>query len=156
MAPDEIVRQITARFPGVIPKASWGEVSLFYNPGGVLPNGVYFCTIKDHDGDNDKASALNRDGVFRLAIGLAPEDYRNLFGEKPARPAKGGTVNTGHDFTELGVLMPHPVYAWMGWAQILCPTEEAFAGMISLLEGAHRAAVVKFTSSLQKYLKASR
>jgi hypothetical protein len=45
--PKNIVENIVTEFDGVIPKASWGETSLFYNPGQVLPNGVYFCTIKE-------------------------------------------------------------------------------------------------------------
>lgn len=144
MSPNEIIDAIVCRLPGVMPKASWGETSLFYNPGKLLPNGVYFCTIKDHDGENDKASNLNRTGVFRLAIGLPPSTYRKLFGEKPARPAKGGVVETGHDFGALNELMPHPVYAWMSWVQILSPTEETFANIFSIIEEAHQAAVVKF------------
>mgnify|MGYP000411843739 CR=1 FL=1 len=56
MQPKNIVEKITNEFSGVVPKASWGETSLFYNPGKLLPNGVYFCTIKEKNGDNDKAS----------------------------------------------------------------------------------------------------
>jgi Family of unknown function (DUF6194) len=90
MTPDRIVEALCAVLPGVVPKSSWGETSLFYNPGLSLPSGVYFCTIKQHDGENDQASRLNRDGVFRLAIGLKPLSYVGLFGNPPERPAKGG------------------------------------------------------------------
>jgi hypothetical protein len=144
MNPSEIVEAIVSRLAGVVPKASWGETAVFYNPDNLLPNGVYFCTIKEHDGANDKSSNLNREGIFRVAIGLSAESYGRLFGPKPARPAKGGIVNTGHDFSRVNDFMPHPIYAWMSWAQILSPTQERFAEILPFIEEAHRTAVIKF------------
>lgn len=149
---EEIIAAINDRFEGLAPKASWGETSLFYNPGRVLPNGVYFCTVKDHDGANDTASKLDRSGVFRLALGLPVAQYEALFGPRPQRPAKGETVATGHDFTALDVLMPHPVYAWMGWAQILNPSRASFEQLQPMLDAAHRAVVGKFQRTLRKRL----
>ena len=143
MTPDTIVSRICTEFDGLMPKNSWGETSLFYNPQQVLPNGIYFCTIKEKDGDNDKASQLTREGVFRLAIGLPRTTYTGLFGPCPSRPEKGGIVSTGHDFTRLNELSPHPIYAWMGWVQILSPTEETFAQILPLLKEAHTASVEK-------------
>lgn len=144
MTPTDITDEICQRFAGVVPKASWGETALFYNPGQLLANGVYFCTLKQHDGANDKASALDRTGVYRVAIGLSPACYARLFGAKPARPLKGGCVATGHDFTVLNVLTPHPVYAWMGWAQILNPNRERFEEILPLIGEAHGIAMEKF------------
>lgn len=69
MGPEDIVAQLTTRLDGLAPKASWGEMSLFYNPNLALTNGVSFCTVKEHDGANDKASHLDHPGVFRLASG---------------------------------------------------------------------------------------
>ncbi len=54
MTPENIINRIKTDLESVVPKNSWGETSLFYNPGNILPNGVYFCTIKEKDGDNDK------------------------------------------------------------------------------------------------------
>ncbi len=115
MQPNDIVDKITTEFKGVIPKSSWGETSLFYNPGKVLPNGVYFCTIKEQNGDNDKSSQLDRDGVFRLSIGIGKETFENEFGSRPQRPAKGCIIDTDHNFSALNELMPHPIYGWMAW-----------------------------------------
>ncbi|MEO1396965.1 MAG: DUF6194 family protein [Cyanobacteria bacterium J06634_5] len=144
MTPEAIVNRICGQFIGVVPKASWGETSLFYNPGSVLPNGVYFCTLKEKDGENDKASQLDREGVFRLAIGVPKKSYVSLFGQRPPRPAKGGTVETGHDFTRVNELMPHPIYAWMGWVQVLSPTAETLENILPLLTEAYAASVKKF------------
>ena len=144
MNPSEIAEAIVSRLPGIVPKTSWGETALFYNPDKLLPNGVYFCTIKDHDGENDRSSNLNREGIFRVAIGLNAETYVRLFGPKPSRPEKGGIVNSGHDFTRINELMPHPVYAWMGWAQILSPSRERFDEILPLIAEAHTVAMEKF------------
>ena len=144
VTPDEVVAALTSRFAGLVPKASWGETSLFVNPGGLLPNGVYFCTLKDHDGANDTASQLDRPGVFRLALGLPTSSYGQRFGPRPARPPKGGVVATGDDFAALDVMMPHPVYAWMGWVQVLSPSAATFGSLWPLLVEAHEAAVARF------------
>lgn len=56
VTPEEVIAALTASFAGLVPKASWGETSLFYSPDGLLPNGVYFATVKEHDGANDSAS----------------------------------------------------------------------------------------------------
>jgi hypothetical protein len=149
MKPESIIAKIVSSFDGVVPKSCWGETSLFYNPGKALPNGVYFCTIKEKDGDNDKSSKLDRVGVFRLSIGINESSYKQLFGEKPKRPAKGCTIYTEHDFTVKNQLMAHPIYGWMSWVQILNPTESMFAQLFPLIAGAHSNAVLKFNKKLQ-------
>ena len=148
MTPEHIINIVTDSFDGVVPKASWGETSLFYNPGNALPNGVYFCTIKEKNGDNDKSSHLDRDGVFRLSIGIGKSAYFSLLGKPPARPSKGGIVDTGHDFTACDELMPHPIYGWMSWVQILNPSESSFEEIMPLIAAAHQEAVAKFAKRI--------
>lgn len=147
---EKIIEHVVSSFDGVIPKSSWGETSLFYNPGKVLPNGVYFCTIKEKNGDNDKSSDLDREGVFRLSIGIRKETYEKLFGPKPKRPAKGCIIDTGHDFTALNKLMPHPIYGWMFWVQVLSPKESTITDVFSLIDEAHIHAVMKFNKKMIK------
>ena len=101
-------------------EAYYGERSVFYNPGGTAPLGVIFASVKDHDGPKDAAARLSRPGVWRLAFGMSAEAFAARFGGTPARPPKGRPVALGAwDVTRLDELTPHPVYAWMGWAQIL-------------------------------------
>jgi len=150
MLATEIVTKIENKFAGVMPKSSWGETSLFYNPESLLPNGVYFCTIKEKDGENDKASNLDREGIYRLSIGISKESYHALFGQKPKRPSKGAIIDTGHDFTQCNVLMPHPIYGWMSWVQILNPSESTFKDILPLVTEAHANAVNKFNKKTQK------
>ena len=153
MQSQSIIDYVTQNFEGVVPKSSWGETSLFYNPDKALPNGVYFCTLKEKDGANDKASDLNREGVFRLSIGIGSELYQQHFGAKPKRPAKGEIIDTQHDFTALNILMPHPIYGWMSWAQIINPTEATFNRILPpLLTQAYANAVIKFNQKVKKSL----
>ena len=144
MQPEEIIEKIVRTFEGVNPKSSWGETSLFYNPGNVLPNGVYFCTIKEKNGDNDKSSNLDRNGVFRLSIGISKASYEKQFGKRPMRPRKGGIIETDHNFAETNLLMPHPIYGWMSWVQVLNPLNETFEKVLPLISEAHSNAVLKF------------
>lgn len=150
MSPENIIQILTSELAGVVPKSSWGETSLFYNPGKLLPNGVYFCTIKEKNGDNDKSSKLDRDSVFRVSIGVGKPNYEKHFGIKPKRPTKGGIVETGHDFTNLDTLMPHPIYAWMSWVQILSPSKSSFDSIFPLIKDAHASAIVKFNKKVQQ------
>ena len=113
----------------------WGEQSVFYNPARAAPLGVIFASIKDHDGENDRSSELSRSGVFRFAFCLAPHAYGERFGDLPARPPKGGVVALpDYEPRRLNALMPHPVYAWMRWVQILAPTREQYESLRPLLE----------------------
>jgi len=144
MEESAIAGYICDSFPGIVPVAAWGETSFFYNPGRVLPRGVYFATLKAKDGDGDRASNLSRPRVFRLNIGISNATYRSLFGPPPPRPAAGGVVDTGHDFTALDTLSPHPVYGWMAWVSVLNPSPATFESVKPLLAEAHGLAVARF------------
>ena len=132
--PSEIVSSVLELDPEVRLQAYYGEQSLFYNPGGVAPLGVIFASLKENDGPNDRASRLSRAGVYRLAFQLTPEEFRARFGAVPPRPPRGGVVAVNADPAALHELTPHPVYAWMRWAQILVPTRQQFAALRPLLE----------------------
>ena len=140
--PEEILRDLLGVDEGLRRERYWGERSMFYNPGRVAPLGVIFASIKDHDGENDSSSKLSRPGVYRFAFQLSDEEYEARFGAIPARPPKGGVVALrDYDPTRLRELMPHPVYAWMRWVQILSPSEREFSALRPLLE--ESLAVVK-------------
>ena len=139
-----IEKIIKSKFDDVIAKNAYGETTFFYNPKRKLPNGVYFTTIKEADGPNDKSSNLSREGVFRLSFKPYPSTYESLFGEKPARPGKGEIVALDVDFSIQNTLMPHPVYAWMGWLMILSPCQTNFESVLELLNESYSQAKMKF------------
>ncbi len=144
MTPDHIASYITTHFSGVFPLDAWGETSFFFNPTRALKRGTYFATLKFKDGDNDKASQLERDGIFRLNMGLPYKTYEALFGERPSRPSKGGVVEGDWDFTALDQLTPHPVYGWMGWVSVLNPSTHVFDECRPLLKAAFGKAKTAF------------
>ena len=41
-------------------------------------------------------------------------------------------METGHDFSVAGELMPHPVYAWMGWAAVIIPRRAMLPELVDL------------------------
>ena len=132
--PEEILRDLLGVDPGLVGQAYYGERSIFYNPGGAAALGTIVASIKDRDGPNDKSADLSRPGVFRFAFQLRQDDYVERFGAVPRRPAKGEAVDVGgFDVTRLGELAPHPVYAWMRWAQILSPTREQYEALKPML-----------------------
>jgi len=124
--------------------AAWGETSFVHSPHRKLPRGVYLATLKDKDGENDRTSNLQRPAVFRVNIGISKPAYRALFGMQPPRPAAGGVVDTGHDFSVLDRLLPHPVYGWMSWIRVLNPSRSTFQNVKPLLAEAHNLAVSNF------------
>jgi hypothetical protein len=121
--PEEILADLLGLDTGLGREVYYGERAIFYNPGGVAPLGVLVASVKDRDGPRDTSAELSRNDVHRLSFCVTPETFRRRFGAPPARPPKGGVVDlAGYDPTRLDTLMPHPVYGWMRWLQILSPT----------------------------------
>src|SRR5262245_16897435 len=90
-----------------------------------------FATIVTKDyGEFDNASKLDRDGVFRLNVGVSRDTYRKLF-----------PTDTEHDYAALDVLMPHPVYAPQSWVSVLNPSEATFERVKPLLAEAYARSV---------------
>ncbi len=144
MTAKELENWILMNYQDIIVTDAYRERSFFYNPDSSLPKGIYFATIKESDGQNDKASNLDRDGIYRLSIGIGKKYYQNLFGNIPTRPAKGGIINYDFDFTELDVLMPHPIYAWLGWVAINNPTANNTDTVKHLLDISYQNVLLKF------------
>ena len=136
MPSEELLRELLALDPAMTRERYYGERAVFYNPGRAAPLGVIVASVKDHDGPNDRRANLSRPDVYRLAFGLTRTTFAKLFGDVPVRPPKGGVVALpDHDLTALDQLMPHPVYAWMSWVQILNPTAARFDLLRDLLTG---------------------
>jgi hypothetical protein len=139
VTPDAAADALRA-FTDVIEKASWGERAFFVNSGGLLPSGAYFATIKTADGPNDRASQLNRDVAWRPSFCATRADFMARFGPPPARPARGGVVAGGWDFTAADRPTPHPVYGWMAWIAVLNPSHDGIVALRPLLAAGHALA----------------
>ena len=149
MTPDEILNYCLKNLEGTVLISSWGERGIFYNPGAKLKRGVYVLTVKEKDGENDKSSRLDREGVYRVNLGLRRETFRRLFGPLPQRPPKGGVVELSCDFTAPDALLPHPVYAWMGWACALNPSPRTFEALKPLIEESYEYAKEKYAKRVK-------
>ena len=148
-----IIQYITDTFDGVdvvrpgpddVPAIARGDTFFIYDPDRDLePERRFpFATIVTKDyGDFDRASNLDRPGVFRLNIGVGKETYRSLFGPQPSAPGPAGAVDTGHDFMALDRIMPHPFYAPQSWVCVLNPGEATFEAVKPLLAEAYDLAV---------------
>ena len=144
MKPEQILDYCLSSLDGTVLVDSWGEKGVFYNPGHVLKRGVYILTVKEKDGDNDKASNLNRVDAFRVNLGVRKATFQKLFGKVPARPAAGCVVDMDYDFTAFDKIIPHPVYAWMGWISVLNPSDHTFEQLKPLIQEAYEFSVEKF------------
>ena len=118
----------------------------------MLPRGVYFATVKEKDGENDRASNIDREGVFRFNVGTSKPLFLERFGPPPPRPGKGQAIEGEWDFTELDTITPHPVYGWMSWVSVLNPSAQTLEGMDDLIE----AAFLKAKTAFDKKAKATR
>ncbi len=133
VTPDSILAYCMEHLEGVVLRESWGERGIYYNPGETLPRGVYILTIKEKDGENDRASQLDREGVYRVNLGLRKPSFRALFGELPKRPPAGGVVD-----------------AWMGWIAVLSPGEQTFRELLPYIEEAYVFAKEKYNRRKRK------
>ncbi len=145
MSSDEVISYCLSQFDDVVLTNSWGERGIFYNPQGKLKRGVYVLTVKEKDGENDKASMLNRHGVYRISIGLKKETFMGIFGAIPERPSAGNIVKMDFDFTSLDTIIPHPVYAWMGWVYVLNPSDRIFEDFKVMIQESYEFAKEKFS-----------
>jgi hypothetical protein len=147
MTADDITRYITGTFAGVeLITAPSGDAFFFYDPDTRIPHDKRqpFATII-HSDAHDAASDLGREGVYRLNIGVKRETYRAMFGDPPPFPRDNRPVNTGHDFTRLDVVMPHPIYAAMHFVCVLSPSDETWEREVKplLAEAYEQAAAAK-------------
>ena len=92
---------------------------------------------------NDKASSLDRTGVYRVNLGLRKSIFQKMYGKIPARSAAGGVVDMDCDFTALDIVIPNPVYAWMGWVSVLNPSEQTFEQLKPLIQEAYEFSIEK-------------
>ncbi len=92
-----------------------------------FPNYATIVTNNDYDDGSD----LDREGVFRLNLGLSRATFERLVGDAldPARTP---------DYTALNLLLPHPTYAAQLWVSILNPSAAIFRDVvIPLIAEAH-------------------
>jgi predicted DNA-binding protein (MmcQ/YjbR family) len=113
--------------PNVQREENFGYVLFFVGDDRRLP----FVTIADIDTEYDQVSGLNREGVFRLNIGVSEETFRKLIAGKPAE-----TI----DYSALNEFLPHPHYARQHFVCILNPAGDHVETTKQLITEAHSLA----------------
>lgn len=88
---------------------SYGYAMYFVGDEHMVP----FVSIASSDNEYDQVSNLNREGVYRINIGVGRETYDSLVGN-----VKSESI----DYSALDVLMPHPEYAKQHFVCILNPS----------------------------------
>ena len=119
---EAVARYILERFPDTF-VATVGAGTFFSCDASHWPN---FATIVTSD-QFDSASDLARPDVFRLNIGVSPETFDRVVGDRREV-----------DHAALDALLPHPVYARQQWVCVLNPSHETFDRIVKpLLDEAH-------------------
>ena len=89
-----------------------------------------FATIVTHDDPYDSASALDREGLFRLNLPTDKATFGALF---PAIRGRRDLEASSFDYQAIDTLFPHPVYGRMRWVSVINP-ESTWAQCRRLLE----------------------
>ena len=100
-----------------------------------------FVTIGWADNEFDNGSRLDREGVFRINIGVSRQTYASLVGNSNADVV---------DYSTLDVFLPHPHYAKQNFVCILNPTGENIAITKRLILEAHSIAESRYQRRSQQ------
>ncbi len=129
MTQDE-VEEFVAELENVQRVENFGYSFFFVGDDHRLP----FVTIANSDNDFDNVSNLNRDGVFRVNIGVSKETFKSLIAESSSEPV---------DYSVLDVFLPHPHYSRQHFVCILNPSNENVEATKKLIVEAHSIAAAR-------------
>jgi hypothetical protein len=137
MDEESVVAWIRGSFDPLEHVFSDGNWFFFFDPGHLFP----FATIVTND-LYDRASDLDRPGVFRLNVGVGKATWVARFGEPTTRVQGEGGLGSGTDadwdFTALDTVMLHPVYGRQHWLCVLNPSATTLESLEPDLAEAYR------------------
>jgi hypothetical protein len=93
-----------------------------------------FVTIGHSDNEFDRVSNLDREGIFRVNIGVRKATFDALIGDYDVEDV---------DYSMLDVFMPHPHYAKQNFICILNPSHENADATQELILEAHSIAAAR-------------
>ncbi|WP_435109040.1 DUF6194 family protein [Nocardiopsis synnemataformans] len=115
------------------PEISWGDAFFYYAPDGAVPTATQpFATVVTKDYPDDRASRLDRPGVFRLNVAAGREAFVSWTGREPREPADPDADPSAAD-----VVTAHPVYGGLGWLAVVDPGPRTGEAVRELLRTAH-------------------
>lgn len=109
---------------------SYGYAMYFVGDDHMVP----FVSLVDSDNDYDRVSNLNREGVYRINIGVSRATFDALFADAPSADI---------DYTALDVFLPHPEYAKQHFIRILNPAGENVERTKQYIREAHGIAAAR-------------
>nr|WP_294869745.1 DUF6194 family protein [uncultured Pedobacter sp.] len=136
----EIIAYILSNFKNVNITEANGDLFFMYDQEKMMP----FATIVTSDNDFDSVSQLNREGFFRLNIGIDKTLFVSTFDGIALKKGIGAYVDSGIDFTAENIVMPHPFYGAMYWLCIVNPAKDSLPGLKSYLDVAYALAVKRY------------
>jgi hypothetical protein len=125
--PATIIQHIRENYPETDILEAGGTWFCSLDPMKHFPNFATIVTNNDYDDGSD----LDREGVFRLNLGLTRATFERLVGDDLA-------AADPPDYTALDTILPHPTYAAQLWISILNPSATTFReGIVPLIAEAH-------------------
>jgi hypothetical protein len=116
---------------------TYGYAMFFVGDDHLLP----FVSIIDSDNQYDNVSHLDRDGVFRINIGLTRKTFTALVGDIDPDAV---------DHTSLDTFLPHPHYANQQFVCILSPSDKNAGSTRQLILEAHALAASRLERRSRK------
>jgi len=136
MTPDQITCYIKSHLEQTTLAENFGYTFFFYADDQVVP----FASFSESDNEHDNVSQLNREGVYRLNIGVSKERFKELCGEPVA----------AWDYTRLNVFIPHPHYAAQHFICVLNPEGANLDIVRECLQEAHDIAKRRYENRRDK------
>jgi hypothetical protein len=130
------VEAFVEKLDNVQREENFGYIFYFVGENHLVP----FVSIAASDNDYDKVSNLNREGVFRINIGVSRETFNALIGKASAEV----------DYTALNIFLPHPEYAKQHFVCILNPMGENETMTKKLMVEAHDLAAARLQQRAKK------
>lgn len=119
-----------AGLPDVQREANFGYEFFFVGDDHRLP----FVTFANSDNDYDHVSNLDREGVFRINIGVSKETFKKLINQ---------SNDEAIDYSVLNIFLPHPDYARQNFICILNPADENIQETKRVIDEAHSIAAAR-------------
>ncbi|NOK62851.1 MAG: hypothetical protein GFH27_549293n248 [Chloroflexi bacterium AL-W] len=131
------VEAFVTKLDNVQQEETFGYTFFFVGDDHRLP----FVTIGCSDNEFDDVSNLNREGVFRINIGVSKKTYEALLANSDSEAI---------DYAVLDVFLPHPHYSKQHFVCILNPTQKNVDITKHLIVEAHSIAEIRFQKRLKK------
>lgn len=109
---------------------AFGYLLFFVGDDHRLP----FVTIADSDQESDNVSNLDRDGVFRINVGVSNAAFESLLHHRGSEDI---------DQSVLDRFLPHPHYSQQNWVCILNPGQRNEESVKELIVEAHSIATAR-------------